>query len=192
MKRRDQIVLLGSFVPLCWLGAMVVHELGHMLAAWATGGTVTNVVLHPLAFSRTDVSPDPHPLIVVWAGPMVGSLLPVAAWGIATWAKCPGVYLLRFFAGSCLLISGAYVGIGSFDEVGDTFEMMLYGSPQWSLWLFGAITMPAGIALWNGLGPSFGLGHARGKVSRAAAYVSLTLLVAVVTIELVLTGLTVG
>ncbi len=64
-------------MPLCWLGMMGVHEVGHVLAGIFTGGTVTKVVVHPLAISRTDIAPNPMPLIVVWAGPLIGVLLPL-------------------------------------------------------------------------------------------------------------------
>ena len=60
-----------------WIGMQAVHELGHVLAASATGGTVQRVVLHPLTISRTDVSPNPSPLAVAWAGPLVGVILPL-------------------------------------------------------------------------------------------------------------------
>lgn len=79
MKRFDQILLIASFVAFSWLAMQAVHEPGHVLGARATGGTVTKVVLHPLALSRTDVSPNPRPLFVVWAGPIVGALLPLIA-----------------------------------------------------------------------------------------------------------------
>ncbi len=51
MKRVHQSVLIGSFLPLCWLGMMAVHELGHVVGAWLTGGRVAKVVLHPLTIS---------------------------------------------------------------------------------------------------------------------------------------------
>ncbi len=83
MKRFDQILLIASFVAFSWLAMQAVHELGHVLGASATGGTVTKVALHPLALSRTDVSPNPHPLLVVWAGPIVGALVPLIVFLIA-------------------------------------------------------------------------------------------------------------
>jgi hypothetical protein len=55
MRRIDQLVLVGSFLPLCWLGTI----------------------------SRTDLSFNPHPLLVVWAGPVLGVLLPMAGVGDA-------------------------------------------------------------------------------------------------------------
>ncbi len=34
MKRFAQVLLIGTFLPLCWLAMMAVHELGHVLARW--------------------------------------------------------------------------------------------------------------------------------------------------------------
>jgi hypothetical protein len=53
-RRGWQVLLVGSLVPLCWLGMQAVHEFGHVAALWASGGTVAKVVLHPLTISRTD------------------------------------------------------------------------------------------------------------------------------------------
>ena len=170
-------MLVASFVPLCWLAMMGVHELGHVLAGWSTGGTVTKVVLHPLAISRTDVTPNPEPLVVVWAGPLVGVVLPLLIWAVFYFARMPGAYLPRFFAGFCLIANGAYIGIGSFDAIGGAGEMTRHGTPMWLLWLFGAITVPAGLVVWHRLGPYFGLGQSRGRVDPPAAYLSLSLLV---------------
>lgn len=173
---KHQCLLIASFVPLCWLAMMAVHELGHVVAGWSTGGTVAKVVVHPLAISRTDVSPNPRPLIVVWAGPLVGVLLPLLIWLIFYFTRIPGGYLLRFFAGFCLLANGAYIGVGSLGGIGDAGDMMRHGSPPWLLWLFGLIAAPLGLLFWHRLGPQFGLGESRGRVDAWAAYLSLSLL----------------
>ena len=74
--RRDQVIILISALLLSWLGMMAVHELGHVVGAVLTGGNVLRVVLHPAAISRTEVLPNPAPLIVAWAGPLFGCLVP--------------------------------------------------------------------------------------------------------------------
>ena len=60
-NRVRQAMLIGSFLPLCWLGMMIVHEAGHVAGAMLSGGTVIRVILHPLAISRTDVDPNHFP-----------------------------------------------------------------------------------------------------------------------------------
>ncbi len=138
MNRLHQIVLVVSTVLGSWLGMQAVHESGHVLGARMTGGTVARVVLHPLTISRTDLAQNPSPLVVVWAGPLLGVLGPLLAWCIAAATRLRGAFVLRFFAGFCLLANGLYIGVGSFDRVGDCGEMLRHGSGVWQLWLFGA------------------------------------------------------
>ncbi|MFC1497760.1 hypothetical protein ACFLS1_04695 [Verrucomicrobiota bacterium] len=82
------------------------------------------------------------------------------------------------------MTNGAYIGIGSFDRLMDAGDMMSYGSPQWLLILFGIVTGAGGLWLWNGIGTKFGLGEAKGKVSRSATITSLALFLLVAGIEL--------
>jgi hypothetical protein len=175
-----QAILIVSVILGSWLGLQAVHEFGHVVGAWLTGGRVARVVLHPLTISRTDLAANPSPLVVVWAGPVLGCLLPLAAWGVAAALRWRGSYLLRFFAGSCLVANGGYIAAGGIDEVGDAGEMLRHGSPLWSLLLFGAVTVPAGFWLWHRQGPHFGLGPAKGKVSLVAAYGCLAVLLLLV------------
>ena len=156
-------MLAVAIVPLCWLAMMLVHELGHVLGAWLTDGEVQKLVWHPLAISRTDVSPNPSPLLVVWAGPLFGALFPVAVW--VCLSRFRWSFLLQFFAGFCLIANGAYIGYGSFEQVGDCREMLMQGTPIWVLWVWGAGHFAAGFLLWNGLGPRFGWGKEPEKVS---------------------------
>src|SRR5436305_1539520 len=103
MSRRWQIVLVVSTLANCWLGMQIVHECGHVLGAWATGGLVKKVVLRPWTLSRTDLASNPDPLVVAWAGPVFGAVVPLAVWLTVALARWPGAYWLRFFAGFCLI-----------------------------------------------------------------------------------------
>ena len=185
MKRLDQVVLIGAFLAFSWLGMQVVHELGHVLGAWLTKGEVMKVALHPCIISRTVLGYNPHPGVVVWAGPIIGSVLPLAAFLVARVFRLPGVYLFRFFAGFCLIANGVYIAFGPGEGLADTGIMMQYGSPRWLLVLFGTATAPLGLYLWHGEGKYFGLGEAAGEVNRRAAVVSVFLLALVVGVELV-------
>lgn len=152
MLRPSALLLIAIFPLLCWLAMQTVHEAGHILAAWATGGQVTDLVLHPLAISRTDVAPNPRPLIVAWAGPLTGAFAPLLAHGLIRRATGGdrGI-LFPFFAGFCLIANGAYLGVGVFDSVGDAGDLSRLGVPNWVLVLFGICTIPAGIWMWDGL-----------------------------------------
>jgi hypothetical protein len=188
VSRLCQTVLLISVGLGSWLGMQLVHEAGHVIGAWASGGHVEHVVLNPLTISRTDVRENPHPLIVVWAGPLFGVAAPFGTWLAATAMRFSGSYLLRFFAGFCLIANGLYLGIGSFAGIGDCGDMLRNGSPAWQLWLFGIVTVPAGIWLWHGQGEWFGLGKANGKVSRPAVYACLAVCLLLIAIGFFIGG----
>ena len=186
MKRLPQLLLIVTFIGFSWLAMQVVHEAGHVLVARLTGAEVMKVALQPLIVSRTDVAENPHPLAVVWGGPLVGSLLPVLLFALAAAFRLPGVYLLRFFAGFCLIANGVYIGIGHFlAEGADPWVMMQNGSPRWLLVLFGVVAFPLGLYLWHRQGPHFGLAGAKGKVDTRAAFISTGLFLALTGAEVV-------
>jgi hypothetical protein len=173
MKRLRQAVLIASTLLGSWLGVQAVHEAGHALAAVLTGGRVARVVLHPLTISRTDLAHNPMPLAVAWAGPLFGVAAPLLLWAAAALARLPGTFVLRFFAGFCLIANGAYLAAGSFHGIGDAGDLQRLGSPVWLLWLFGLATIPAGLWLWHGQGAHFGLGHAGAEVTQGVAWCCL-------------------
>jgi hypothetical protein len=188
MTRLHQFVLIGSSVLGSWLGMQVVHESGHVLAGWLTGGRIDRVVLNPLTISRTNVSQNSSPVTVIWAGPIVGVMAPFLLWQVANRARLPDAFVVRFFAGFCLVANGLYIGVGSFGQVGDCGEMLRHDSAIWQLWLFGIVTVPVGFWLWHGQGLCFGFGHAQGRVSRTAAYRSLAACFALLVLGFVVGG----
>ncbi len=156
-ESRLRFLFIGLTLACSWLAMQWVHEAGHLLGAIASGGEVEQVILHPLSISRTDLAANPHPLIVAWAGPVFGVLAPITIWLIAHAWRLNSTSLFRFFAGFCCIANGAYIGLGSFDAIGDCGELIRHGAPLWQLWLFGAGNVAGGLFLWHGLGPHFGL-----------------------------------
>jgi hypothetical protein len=183
-----QAILVVSTLLGSWLGVQAAHESGHVLGALLTGGEIATIVLHPLTISHTEMIDNPHPLGVVWAGPLVGVMLPLIIWGLLAVTGVPGAFVARFFAGFCLITNGAYLGAGSFLGAGDCGEMLRQGSPVWVLRAFGAVAVPMGFWLWSGQGPNFGLGDARGKVSHRVAYGSLVIFSLLVLLGLIVDG----
>jgi hypothetical protein len=186
--RLPQCALITATILGSWLGMQAIHEFGHVVGAWITGGRVERVVLHPLTISRTELDHNPNPLVVVWAGPIVGAAAPLLLWAVVAAARLRAVFVLRFFAGFCLLANGLYIGVGSFDGIGDCGEMLRQGSAMWQLWLFGALTAPIGLWLWHRQGPHFGLRPANGRVDRGVAYFALAMFVALLAFGLIADG----
>jgi hypothetical protein len=186
IDRAFQVLLIVCFVAFSWLGFMVVHEFGHIVAGWASGASLSHVQLHPLQISWSAFSPNPHPQLVAWGGPILGSLVPFGLFALARAVRAPGIYLFQFFAGFCLIANGVYMLIDAFDRGGDAETLLSHGASTWQIIVFGLIAAPLGFRCWHGLGPHFGLGPSRGRVSRRSAIVSALLLVTAVAAELLL------
>jgi len=161
-----------------------VHELGHVIGARATGGEIERVVLSPLAFSRTDVSPNPHPLLEVYSGPVFGVLIPVLLWLFIRQIGTIFSELFRFFAGFCCISNGVYIGFGPNSQGLDTQVMLSLGCHRWHLLLFGIPCIVMGLWLWNGTGKVFGFGQTCGHVDSKMVWISAFLFVGIVIIEL--------
>jgi hypothetical protein len=184
-QRLHQALLITTFIAFSWLAFMVVHEFGHVLTAWLSGGTVSRVVLHPLQISWTALRKNPNPQLVAWGGPILGCLLPLGILGVAVWLRLPGIYLVRFFGGFCIIANGLYLLVDAFEKGGDGGTLLRHGAGQWQLLAFSAIATPSGFWLWHGLGRSFGLGSANGRVDSGAIVCSVCLLTVVVVLELI-------
>lgn len=188
MDRCFQLLLILAMVALCWLLMLALHESGHVLAGSLAGARLDTVHLPLVGISRTGFSVNPHPLSVAWAGPVCACALPLAAFG---GARCfvgkNRLYLLAWFAGFCLIANGAYLLGGAILTGGgdDGGVILQQGGARWQLIVFGVVAGGAGLRLWNGLGPYFGLGSNRGQVSRRATIAVVLSLVVVVCIQFV-------
>jgi len=93
-------------------------------------------------------------------------------------------FLMRFFAGFCLIANGAYIGFGSFEGVGDAGDLLRLGILPPILWGFGLLTIPTGFLVWHGAGAGFGFGPHAKTLDPAASRLTAILLIAIVVLEL--------
>ncbi len=177
-------MLIFATLLASWLGLQAVHEAGHVAGAYLTGGRVQRVVLHPLTISRTDLAQNPRPLLVAWGGPVFGAAFPLLLWGLAAAGRLPEAFLLRFFAGACLVANGCYLGFGLIDRVGDCGDLLRAGAPPWHLVAFAAVAVPAGLWLWHGQARHFGLGPEAEPVRLRTVWLSVGALAALVALGL--------
>lgn len=163
-----------------WYAMQGLHEAGHVLGAWCSGGRVSAVHLPLFGFSRTALSANPHPLLVVWAGPLAGCLLPLSLWRVLRRSRV--AWAMHFFAGFCLLANGVYLGLGWIDPVGDTGDILREGGAVWQMVLFGVVASASGLWVWHKLGRGFGLT----RMSRGEVWATLILSLIVVGVYAVL------
>ncbi|MEX1041873.1 MAG: hypothetical protein WDZ51_14635 [Pirellulaceae bacterium] len=130
---------------LCWWPFMVVHELGHIVSGALSGATIDAVELRPWRLSHTMLSGSRWPLADVWAGPIVGCLLPLL---LLAFPLGKAQVAAAFFAGFCLIANGAYIGLGWIGPYGDTAELFRHGAAIWQMILFGIVCFAGGILIW--------------------------------------------
>jgi hypothetical protein len=132
-----------------WIGMLALHEMGHAINAWVSGGRVIRVSIPPWGFSQTIVWPNPHELFEVWGGPTWGAGLGLIACGIAFLARRRLPETLKFFTGFCLIANGCYLGLGWIWRSGDAGDLVRLGVPIWTLIVFGIVAVGAGLMLWH-------------------------------------------
>ena len=151
-RRFRDYFTLGLLLYPSWLALMGVHEFGHVLHAWLSGGHVSGVHFGLFEFSRSELSFDPHPQFVAWGGPIWGCLIPLMIYGAAVAMRLRLQRFLCFFSGLCLIVNGAYIGIGWIDKAGDAGTLLRHGAPPWVMSLAGLASMAGGLLLWHRVG----------------------------------------
>jgi hypothetical protein len=146
--RRSGIILCRLvLIYLSWLAMLAVHELGHVLHAWLSGGRVAAASVPLFGFSHTLVNPNPHPLFVAIGGPLWGISLPLLAF--AKTVRSRNSDLVRFFVGLCLIANGAYMALGWMGRAGDAADMRKLGVPVVLLLSYGIPSLAAGLWIWH-------------------------------------------
>ncbi len=155
---RQIALLFGSFC-FGYNAATALHELGHALAAWMTGGAVQTMILHPFSTSFTEIASDPHPRITHIAGVVFGpavALLGVwVAWPVRS-AYCMPIHLTGVTA---LASSGIYLLIGTVMGVGDADDLLRMGVPAFPLILGGSLLLAGSLMLATAILPLLGIGR---------------------------------
>ena len=181
------MLLIGSWLSFCWLAMQAVHELGHVLAAWGMGASVEKVVLLPWTISRTDVSDPPCPQRYHLSGPVLGMVIPLILWAVSEIIKLPESFLLRFFAGFCLVANGVYLVAGILYPLTDSGRFLQSGG---NVWILPALATPAilgGLALWNRQAKHFHLGTEKEEISSRSIAIALIGMSALIAVGFLLT-----
>jgi len=161
----------------------LLHELGHLVAARLLGVTVEQFHFGLLTVSHTMLNETGHShgtlLIVTWAGPLSGMIVPSAIWGISVLVRFREAFLLRFLVGFCLAANACYLLGGLFfpdDRYTDPSVLLEHGALHWQLVAVGMIGVVAGFLLWNRQGSHFGIGSFPQLVRWQSVVVSVILL----------------
>ena len=116
------------------------HECGHIVGGMACGATLTDFDLVPWRMPYSLHSPDPHPLVTLWAGPLLGVAVPLIASSIIRkrWAW--------FIADFCVIANGGYLALAwlSGDRFLDTPRLLAAGAYPASIVVYCILTIGVG------------------------------------------------
>lgn len=136
---------LTALFLLAWCVMTFTHELGHLLGGWVSGGSLKHAELRPWKLPHSHFAPDPHPLVTLWSGPIVGVLLPVAVAAVVGRKWC------WFVAQFCMLANGVYLALAwlSGDEWLDTPRLLAAGASPWTIVIYCLATIGIGYACFR-------------------------------------------
>lgn len=145
-------VIAGLALYPAWLAMMAIHEVGHVLHAWLSGGVVESVSVPLWGFSYTRLASNPAPGFVASGAAIWGAALPLFAWGAARHTRYRYLVLtLQLFAGWCLIANGVYLATALHEPVGDVADLRRAGAPLLAVGLIGVVSCIAGFIMWHRL-----------------------------------------
>lgn len=162
---RVGLLIQGSFL-LAHPTAELLHELGHALPVWFTGGTIDAIIVHPLSWSYTQYGTTPvYPVLSTWSGSLfafvTSTVLFLLAW--RWWRPVLAPLLLLGVLG------GVDNGIYLLGSLGDPAQLIELGQPAWLVRGVGLLLLLAGLAMGVMVLPTIGLFTTFGGRARTLA-----------------------
>ncbi|HEV2969789.1 MAG TPA: hypothetical protein VGY55_07350 [Pirellulales bacterium] len=163
----------GFLAVLVWFGSVLIHQFGHLVAAWRIGANVDRIVIGPLGdMVPATVPHEPHrELAVALAGPVAQLLVLVIVTPALIVAKENVMELVLSPLGPHNLVAGGPNGEG--------FWLVTLKLIFWCNWLLflvnilPALPLDAGRALFCGLRPALGDRVAIDAVARGGLIVTV-------------------
>ncbi|MEZ5943834.1 MAG: hypothetical protein R3C18_20755 [Planctomycetaceae bacterium] len=139
-SRAIQILNFVVLLVTSWCVMTFTHETGHVLGGWIGGGSLQQADLLPWHLPYSLFEPDPHPLLTLWCGPLLGVAVPV---GIALIVRRHGMWFVAHF---CLLANGTYLATAwiAGDSYLDTTKLLEHGAWPVSISLYCTLTIGVG------------------------------------------------
>lgn len=141
--RNSHITRYGMFALLLacsWIVMTLTHEVGHLIGGWCGGATLTDYSVAPWRVAFSLHNPDPNPMLTLWAGPLLGVMVPVSIAMIIQRSWC------WFIADFCLLANGVYLALAWWvgDRFLDTPRMLAAGVAPLSIVIYCCATIALG------------------------------------------------
>lgn len=136
-------VKLAGLLILSWVVMTTTHEFGHLVGGWLGGAKLREYDLFPWRLPYSLHAPDPNPLLTLWAGPVLGVLVPLS---VATLFRREW---MLFVADFCCLANGVYLALAWLvgDRLLDTPRLLAVGAWPASIVLYCIATI--GVGYWR-------------------------------------------
>lgn len=161
------LTVLGSYA-FAYCTAAALHELGHALAAWLSGGKVQAMRIDPFGGSFVQVVPDSHPILTHSAGFILGPLASLAIVRrrdqLPAWLAPAAIALCTIGLLSCAF----YLLVGAALDVGDVRALARLGVPRFALVASGLALLLGGALAASVSLQAFGVGADASIAYRAA------------------------
>ena len=128
------------YLAWAWTVMTVTHELGHVVAGLIGGGRLVELELRPWKLPHSIVGGDTIPLVTLWAGPVLGTLLPLV---VAAIARREAVWFVAWF---CVTANSVYLLLGYFsgEPELDSTRLLAAGAHPLQIGVFVIATLPIG------------------------------------------------
>jgi hypothetical protein len=125
---------------IAWVTMTTTHEAGHIVGGWLGGGELRQLELRPWHLPYSLFEPNPHPLLTLWMGPILGIAVP------ALFALIIRQKWSWFVANFCVLANGCYLATAwiTGDRFIDTQQLLAAGAWPISIAAYCSITIAVG------------------------------------------------
>ncbi len=151
---KPYVLAVLALLASAFLAMEAVHEFGHVVCAWASGGRVVAVEIPLIGTSQTFVAPNPNEALVAEGGAVFGVVIPLLACGLSRlFRKGVPEGALEIFRGLCVLIAnGVYMSVGlQAKRNTDAGDLVHLGVPGIAMIGYGAIAIVGGLLIWHRL-----------------------------------------
>jgi hypothetical protein len=126
---QHRVLHLVGLLIASWCVMAIVHESGHIVCGWSCGGRLQSADLRPWQLPYSLFEPDPHPLVTMWGGPVLGVVVPLA---LARLIRQDWIWFIAYF---CLLSNGLYLATAWWtgDRYLDTAKLLEHGAHPLSI-----------------------------------------------------------
>jgi len=109
------------------------HEISHLVVASLLGVELTFIDIFPGKISSMITVPNPYDSVIVWAGILLGSVLPFALIPIWNTKSLQAGTFFKLWAYFCVLANGSYLSLGFWESLSDSGKLIGFGWPVWSI-----------------------------------------------------------